>query len=248
MKPFTIAGALAAGTLKPTDTIYCEHGVYQVGGSHRSTTRTSTTGSRRRRSSRKSSNIGALKIGLAARRAGALRGVPPLRLRRADRAAAPGRGRGRAAPAGARPWFDAETATASFGQGISVTTLQLAMAMSAIANGGQAPRADPRASRSPTVAATSCARRASHVRREAVPPRRRADGRRDAHGGHRGGRHRASRRRSRASASRARPSTAQKVDPATGKYSTDKFTAVVRRLRAGRAARASSSPSCSTSR
>ena len=43
MKPFTIAGALAAGTLKPTDTIDCEHGVYQVGGHHASTTPTSTT-------------------------------------------------------------------------------------------------------------------------------------------------------------------------------------------------------------
>ncbi len=36
-----------------------------------------------------------------------------------------------------RAWFDVETASASFGQGISVTTLQLAMAMSAIANGGR---------------------------------------------------------------------------------------------------------------
>ena len=52
------------GALKPTDTIYCEHGVYRSAASP-STTRTSTTGSRRRRSSRSSSNIGALKIGLA---------------------------------------------------------------------------------------------------------------------------------------------------------------------------------------
>jgi cell division protein FtsI (penicillin-binding protein 3) len=37
----------------------------------------------------------------------------------------------------ARPWVQVETASAAFGQGISVTALQLAMAASAIANGGE---------------------------------------------------------------------------------------------------------------
>jgi cell division protein FtsI (penicillin-binding protein 3) len=36
-----------------------------------------------------------------------------------------------------RPWVQVETAAASFGQGISVTSLQLAMATAAIANGGK---------------------------------------------------------------------------------------------------------------
>lgn len=36
-----------------------------------------------------------------------------------------------------RPWVQVETAAAAFGQGISVTTLQLAMATAAIANGGR---------------------------------------------------------------------------------------------------------------
>ena len=48
----------------------------------------------------------------------------------------PGEAQGVLRPKG-RPWFDVETANASFGQGISVTTLQLAMAMGAIANGGR---------------------------------------------------------------------------------------------------------------
>src|SRR5208283_3352876 len=32
MKSFMMAGALAAGALKPTDSIECEHGIYQVAG------------------------------------------------------------------------------------------------------------------------------------------------------------------------------------------------------------------------
>jgi cell division protein FtsI (penicillin-binding protein 3) len=36
-----------------------------------------------------------------------------------------------------RPWVQVETAAAAFGQGISVTTLQLAMAMAAVANHGR---------------------------------------------------------------------------------------------------------------
>src|SRR5208337_4482490 len=84
----------------------------------------------------RSSNIGALKIGLQLgeptlyatyRRFGfgEETGVP-----------LPGEAGGVLRPKG-RPWVDAETATASYGQGISVTTLQLAMAMGAIANGGK---------------------------------------------------------------------------------------------------------------
>ena len=142
MKPFMMAGALAAGTLKPTDSINCEHGVYQIGGvtihdTHLNDVLTPT------QVLAKSSNIGALKIGLqlgepalyaAYRRFGfgEPTGIP-----------LPGEASGVLRPKG-RAWYDAETASASFGQGISVTTLQLAMAMSAIANGGSSARADPR--------------------------------------------------------------------------------------------------------
>ena len=83
----------------------------------------------------RSSNIGALKIGLelggpalyaAYRRFGfgEPTGIP-----------LPGEAEGVLRPKG-RPWVDAEMASASFGQGISVTTLQLALAMAAMANGG----------------------------------------------------------------------------------------------------------------
>src|SRR5581483_1150702 len=64
MKPFLIAGALAAGTLKPNDSINCEHGFYQISGAapihdtHDNTQLTPTQVLAR------SSNVGALKIGL----------------------------------------------------------------------------------------------------------------------------------------------------------------------------------------
>ncbi|HWL88573.1 MAG TPA: penicillin-binding protein 2, partial [Polyangiaceae bacterium] len=64
MKVFTIAGALSAGTLKPTESIFCEHGSYQlapgalVHDTHVNDWLTPTQVMAR------SSNIGALKIGL----------------------------------------------------------------------------------------------------------------------------------------------------------------------------------------
>jgi cell division protein FtsI (penicillin-binding protein 3) len=135
MKPFMMAGALAAGTVKPTDAIYCEHGVYQVAGITVHDDSINDTLMPTQILAR-SSNIGALKIGLEL-------GEPALysTLRRfgfgePTGLPVPGEASGVLRPKG-RPWVDAETATASFGQGISVTTLQLAMAMSALANGGK---------------------------------------------------------------------------------------------------------------
>lgn len=222
MKPFMMAGALAAGTLKPTDAINCEHGVYQVAGitvhdTHLNDMLTPT------QILAISSNIGALKIGLelgepalyaAYRRFGF--GEPtglPL----------PGEASGVLRPKG-RPWYDAETATASYGQGISVTTVQLGMAMSALANGGKL--LDPILVERVTDATGSTIREyAPHVRRDVVPPgvartvaemltavtEPGATGVEASIPGFRVA---------------GKTSTAQKVDPATGKYSTEKYTAV----------------------
>jgi cell division protein FtsI (penicillin-binding protein 3) len=222
MKTFALAAALNAGTLKPTDSINCEHGVYQVAGITVHDTSPHDMLSPTQILAR-SSNIGALKIGLqlgepalyaAYRRFGF--GEPtgmPL----------PGEAAGVLRPKG-RPWVDAETATASYGQGISVTTIQLAMAMGAIANGGKLlePILVKRVSdgRGEAVSESSV-----HVRREVVTPgvaRTVADmltavtegvatGREAAIPGFRVA---------------GKTSTAQKVDPATGKYSTEKYTAV----------------------
>lgn len=224
MKTFTIAAALAAGTLKPTDSINCEHGLYQVAGitvhdTHLNDMLTPT------QILAKSSNIGALKIGLqlgepalyaAFRRFGfgEETGVP-----------LPGEAAGVLRPKG-RPWVDAETATASYGQGISVTTLQLAMAMGAIANGGKL--LEPILVKRVTDGRGDVIRESSvHVRREVVAPgvartvaemltavTEKGDGVTGWEAAIPGFR------------VAGKTSTAQKVDPGTGKYSVDKYTAV----------------------
>jgi cell division protein FtsI (penicillin-binding protein 3) len=222
MKTFTVAGALAAGTLKPTDQVDCEHGVFQVGGvtihdTHLNDLLTPTQILAR------SSNIGALKIGLelgqeslyaAYRRFGfgEPTGVP-----------LPGEATGVLHPRG-RPWYDAETASASFGQGITVTTLQLAMAMGALANGGKllAPVLVKKVTGSRGEAAQESSVR---VRREVVTPGvARTVAEMLTAVTEEGG----------TAVEAAIPgfrvagktSTAQKVDPATGKYSSEKYTAV----------------------
>jgi cell division protein FtsI (penicillin-binding protein 3) len=221
MKIFTIAAALAGGTLKPNDKIFCEHGAYKLANvtihdTHENDWLTPT------QVLAKSSNIGALKIALnlgepalyaAYRRFGF--GEPtglPL----------PGEASGVLRPKG-RPWFDVETANASFGQGISVTTVQLAIAMSAIANGGKL--MEPILVRKITDARGNVVREwTPHVRREAVSSgvaRTVAemltavveDGGTGVEAAVPGFR------------VAGKTATAQKVDPATGKYSEDKYTA-----------------------
>jgi cell division protein FtsI (penicillin-binding protein 3) len=222
MKGFMIAGALNAGVLSPTDTIDCEHGVYQVGGvtvhdTHLNDLLTPTQILAR------SSNIGALKIGLklgepslyaAYRRFGfgEQTGIP-----------LPGEAAGVLRPK-SRPWYDPETASASFGQGITVSTLQLAMAMGAVANGGKL--LEPVLVKKVTGTRGETVREsAAHVRREVVPPGiARAVGEMLTAVTEEGG----------TAVEAAVPgfrvagktSTAQKVDPTTGKYSSDMYTAV----------------------
>jgi cell division protein FtsI (penicillin-binding protein 3) len=222
MKPFMMAGALAAGTLKPTDTINCEHGVFQIGGITIHDTHINDSLSPTQILAR-SSNIGALKIGLALGESALYATYRRFGFGEPTAIPLPGEAMGVLRPK-ARPWYDPETASASFGQGISVTTLQLAMAMSAIANGGKL--LDPILVKKVSGGHGETVREGiTHVRREVVPPG-------VAHmvaemltavteeGG------------TAVEASIAgfrvagKTSTAQKVDPATGKYSTDKFTAV----------------------
>ncbi len=221
MKTFTVAAALASGSLTPNETIYCEHGSFKVANvtihdTHENDWLTPT------QVLAKSSNIGALKIGLnlgeplmyaAYRRFGF--GEPtglPL----------PGEAGGVLRPRG-RPWFEVETANASFGQGISVTTVQLAVAMGAIANAGKL--MEPIVVRKVTDARGAVLKEwTPHVRREAVPAsvaktvaemltavvEEGGTGVEAAMNGFRVA---------------GKTSTAQKVDPATGKYSEDKYTA-----------------------
>jgi cell division protein FtsI (penicillin-binding protein 3) len=222
MKPFLIAGALAAGTLKPTDTIDCEHGVYQIAGvtihdTHVNDVLTPTQILAR------SSNIGALKIGLQLGESALYAEYRGFGFGEPTGIPVPGESEGVLRPK-ARPWYDPETASASFGQGITVTTLQLAMAMSAIANGGKL--LEPILVKQVIDGRGAVVRNSSmRVRREAVPGgvARTVSEMLTAVTEEGGTAVEASIPGYRVA---GKTSTAQKVDPATGKYSPDKFTAV----------------------
>jgi cell division protein FtsI (penicillin-binding protein 3) len=221
MKVFTVAAALAGGTLKPTEKIFCENGSYQVGpvtihDTHNNEWLTPT------QVLAKSSNIGALKIALNLGEPSLYAAFRKFGFGEPTGLPLPGEAAGVLRPKG-RAWFEVETANASFGQGISVTTVQLAVAMGAIANGGKL--MEPILVRRITDARGNVVKEwSTHVRREVVPAsvaktvaemltavvedggtgvEAAMDGFRVA----------------------GKTATAQKVDPATGKYSEDKYTA-----------------------
>jgi cell division protein FtsI (penicillin-binding protein 3) len=222
MKPFVIAGALAAGTLKPTDQVDCEHGVYQLDGVTIHDTHVNGLLSPTQILA-KSSNIGALKVGLALGEPSLYAAYRRFGFGEPTGVGLPGEAGGVLRPRG-RPWYETETATASFGQGISATTLQLAMAMSAIANGGKL--VEPILVKKITNGRGETVRESSRsVRREVLPAgvakmvaemltAVTEEGGTAVEaaipGFHVAG----------------KTSTAQKVDPATGRYSTEKYTAV----------------------
>lgn len=221
MKIFTLSAALAAGVLKPTETINCEHGTYQVGNvvihdTHLNDYLTPT------QILAKSSNIGALKIGLRLGEPGLYAGLRRFGFGEATGLPLPGEAAGVLRPRG-RPWFDVETANASFGQGISVTAIQLATALSAIANGGRL--LEPLLVKKVTTSTGDVIREGTmHVRRETVPTyvtklmaemltAVTEDGGTGVEAAVPGFR------------VAGKTATAQKVDPQTGRYSQDKFTA-----------------------
>ncbi len=166
MKIFTVSAALAAGSLTPTQKVYCEKGNWAVDNvvihdTHVSEWLVPT------QILAVSSNICSAKIGIelgerklyeALRRFGfgEPTGVP-----------LPGEATGVLRSRG-RPWVQVETAAASFGQGVSVTSLQLAMATAAVANGGKL--MEPILVRRVTDGAGNVVREAApKVRREVIP-------------------------------------------------------------------------------
>jgi cell division protein FtsI (penicillin-binding protein 3) len=221
MKVFTLAAALGAGTLKPTETIFCEHGNFQIGNvtihdTHENDWLTPT------QVLAKSSNIGALKIGLDLGEPALYAALRRFGFGESTGLPLPGEAAGVLRPK-SRPWFEVETANASFGQGISVTTVQLAVAMAAIANGGKL--MEPILVRKITdTRGTVIKEWTPHVRREAISSgvaktvaemltavvEEGGTGVEAAMTGFRVA---------------GKTATAQKVDPATGKYSADKYTA-----------------------
>lgn len=219
MKIFTIASAIAEKKLDPTQQLFCENGAWSIGGVtiHDTHPEGMLTPSQ---VIAKSSNICAAKIGLSLGEAGLYGALKRFGFGEQTGIGLPGEASGVLRAKG-RPWFEVEVASASFGQGISVTTLQLAMAMSAIANGGRL--LEPRLVRRVTDGGGGVVREElPTVKREVVPAsaaklvaemmtgvvEEGGTGREAYIPGYRVA---------------GKTATAQKADPATGKYDPDKW-------------------------
>lgn len=135
MKIFTVAVGLEEKTLEPTQQLFCEKGSMRVDN----VTIRDTHPSGWLPVSQilaQSSNICAAKIGLTVGETKLYEGFRSFGFGQETGAPLPGESAGTLRPR-SRPWVQVETASASFGQGISVTNIQLAMATAAIANGGE---------------------------------------------------------------------------------------------------------------
>ncbi len=167
MKVFTIATALAAKSVAPDASIYCEEGTMQIDNvtihdTHVSKWLTVT------QILSISSNIGAGKIALGLGEPRLYEGFRRFGFGDPTGIPFPGEAMGVLRPR-ARSWVPVETAVAGFGQGIGVSTLQLAMGMAAVANNGRLlePILVKRVSDGTGVTLSDAA---PHVRRDAVPP------------------------------------------------------------------------------
>ena len=134
IKPFTVAGALGMGTIRSDELIDCENGAmevaeYTIHDSHAYDTLTPA------QVLAFSSNIGTAKIGNSMGRAGLFRTLRRFGFGSPTGLPVPGETGGSLRHY--RRWYDMDAATIAFGQGVSVTTVQLAAATSAIANGGR---------------------------------------------------------------------------------------------------------------
>lgn len=133
LKVFTVGGALDAGVINAGQLINCYGGSWSIGDlnihdSHPETWLTPMGVLAH------SSNIGAAQIGLALGSDGLERVFRRFGFGERTGLPLPGEARARF---GERRWYDVETATVSFGQGIGVTSVQLAQGLGAVANNGR---------------------------------------------------------------------------------------------------------------
>ncbi len=134
IKPFTVAGALAAGTVRPDQEIDCENGIMQVADKKIRDTHhweKLTPG----RILAYSSNIGTAKIGFDLGRAGLYQVLRGFGFGQPTGIELPGETGGILRHY--KQWYEMDAATIAFGQGLSTTTLQLAMGFGALANQGR---------------------------------------------------------------------------------------------------------------
>ena len=132
-KIFLMAAALNEAVINTRQTIYCENGSFRVGGKvindtkkHGNLTPAEII--------KYSSNIGSAKIGKKLERSAFYDYIREFGFGQATGIDLPGEATGLLRPAD--KWFEIDLAAISFGQGISVTPIQLAAATAAIANGG----------------------------------------------------------------------------------------------------------------
>jgi cell division protein FtsI (penicillin-binding protein 3) len=130
-KIFTIAAALDSGTIKPTDVYNCENGTYRIADR---TIHDDHPHSRLTVSEiiKYSSNIGSAKIGFKMGEEKLSSYLRNFGFGGRTGIDLPGESPGNLK----RHWYGIDLATISFGQGVSLSTVQLASALSAIANGG----------------------------------------------------------------------------------------------------------------
>ena len=130
-KIFTIAAALDSGTIKPTDVYNCENGTYRIADR---TIHDDHPHSRLTVSEiiKYSSNIGSAKIGFKMGEEKLSSYLRNFGFGGRTGIDLPGESPGNLK----RHWYGIDLATISFGQGVSLSTIQLASALSAVANGG----------------------------------------------------------------------------------------------------------------
>jgi cell division protein FtsI (penicillin-binding protein 3) len=130
-KIFTIAAALDSGTVKATDVYNCENGTYRVADRiiHDDHPQSRLTVSE---IIKYSSNIGSAKIGMKMGEEKLAAYLRNFGFGRRSGIDLPGEASGNLK----HHWYGVDLATISFGQGVSLSTIQLVSALSAIANGG----------------------------------------------------------------------------------------------------------------